>query len=132
MSKECPRGQTRRISSRTRARWQLRTVQRSIRSSVIGGAHCLRISEVADDGKRLSAPRLRSFTVVAVSYRRIALLLAASFASAAIAQTPDQVLVVENRRSATSHQIGEYYRHKRDIPLANLCLIDTAPNETIE
>jgi len=32
----------------------------------------------------------------------------------------------------TSHQIGEYYRHKRDIPLANLCLIDTAADETIE
>jgi uncharacterized protein (TIGR03790 family) len=90
-------------------------------------------TNVADDKKRSSAPRFRSFTVVAVAYRDIALLLAAaSLAPAAVAQTPDQVLVVENRRSATSHQIGEYYRHKRDIPLANLCLIDTAPDETIE
>jgi uncharacterized protein (TIGR03790 family) len=74
--------------------------------------------------------RFRSFTVVAVAFRHTALLLSA--ASGLLAQTPDQVLVVENRRSATSHQIGEYYRQKRDIPLANLCLIDTAPDETIE
>jgi uncharacterized protein (TIGR03790 family) len=54
------------------------------------------------------------------------------FASAVVAQTPDQVLVVVNRRSAVSREIGEYYRHKRGIPLANLCTIDTAPDETIE
>jgi uncharacterized protein (TIGR03790 family) len=58
-----------------------------------------------------------------------ALLILAS--SPAPAQTPSQVLVVVNRRSVTSRQIGEYYIHKRDIPLANLCTIDTAPNETI-
>ena len=54
------------------------------------------------------------------------------FAAAVVAQTPDQILVVVNRRSAISRQIGEYYLHKRDIPLANLCPIDTAPDETIE
>ena len=53
-------------------------------------------------------------------------------ASATLAQTPAEVLVVVNRRSPTSRQVGEYYIHKRDIPLANLCLIDTAPDETIE
>ena len=53
-------------------------------------------------------------------------------ASALPAQTPEQVLVVVNRRSPLSQQIGEYYLHKRDIPLANLCTIDTAPDETIE
>lgn len=53
-------------------------------------------------------------------------------ALAALAQTPGEVLVVVNRRSATSRRIGEYYIHKRDIPLANLCVIDTAPDETIE
>jgi uncharacterized protein (TIGR03790 family) len=53
-------------------------------------------------------------------------------ASVVIAQTPDQVLVVVNKRSANSQQIGEYYLHKRDIPLANLCTINTAPDETIE
>lgn len=54
------------------------------------------------------------------------------FASAVLAQTPQQVLVVVNRRSEVSREIGEYYLHKRDIPLANLCTIDTAPDETIE
>jgi len=53
-------------------------------------------------------------------------------ASAVIAQTPYQVLVVVNKRSAVSQQIGEYYLHKRDVPLANLCTINTAPDETIE
>jgi uncharacterized protein (TIGR03790 family) len=79
--------------------------------------------------------------VVGVTFRRsskafagfslgyAALLLLACFQ--APAQTPGQVLVVVNRRSATSRQIGEYYVHKREIPLANLCVIDTAPDETI-
>ncbi len=53
-------------------------------------------------------------------------------ASGVAAQTPDQVLVVVNRRSVISREIGEYYLHKRAIPLANLCSIDTAPVETIE
>ena len=53
-------------------------------------------------------------------------------ASAAAAQTPGQVLVVVNRRSVISREIGEYYLHKRGIPLASLCTIDTAPVETIE
>jgi uncharacterized protein (TIGR03790 family) len=53
-------------------------------------------------------------------------------ASAALTQTPGEVLVVVNRRSATSRQIGEYYIHKRDIPLANLCVIDTVPDEIVE
>jgi uncharacterized protein (TIGR03790 family) len=52
-------------------------------------------------------------------------------ASALPAQTPGDVLVVVNRRSATSSRIGEYYLHKRDIPLANLCLIDTAADEIV-
>jgi uncharacterized protein (TIGR03790 family) len=51
--------------------------------------------------------------------------------SGARAQTPGQVLVVVNRRSVTSRQIGEYYIHQRSIPIANLCVIDTAPDETI-
>lgn len=51
---------------------------------------------------------------------------------AALAQTPDQVLVVVNRRSAASQEIGQYYLHKRGVPLANLCVIDTAPEEFIE
>lgn len=48
------------------------------------------------------------------------------------AQTPAEVLVVVNRRSSVSREIGEYYLHKRDIPLANLCTIDTTTGEYIE
>jgi uncharacterized protein (TIGR03790 family) len=58
-----------------------------------------------------------------------ALLLAAS---AAQAQTPAEVLVVVNKRSTTSRQIGDYYVHKRNIPPGNLCVIDTPAEETIE
>jgi uncharacterized protein (TIGR03790 family) len=47
------------------------------------------------------------------------------------AQTPSQVLVVVNQNSPTSRRIGEYYLHQREIPLANLCVIATAPQETI-
>jgi uncharacterized protein (TIGR03790 family) len=46
-------------------------------------------------------------------------------------QTPDQVLIVVNKQSRDSQEIGEYYLKKRGVPLANLCTIDTAPNETI-
>ena len=56
------------------------------------------------------------------------LLLAASGLSA---QTPDQVLVVVNKKSANSRQIGDYYLHKRGVPLANLCTISTEPVEEI-
>ncbi len=57
-----------------------------------------------------------------------AFLLAASLLPA---QTPDQVLVVANRRSSVSREIAAYYLQKRGIPLANLCTIDTPPDETI-
>lgn len=49
-----------------------------------------------------------------------------------VAQTPDQVLVVVNQKSRVSREIGEYYLHKRGIPLANLCTIRTEPVELIE
>jgi uncharacterized protein (TIGR03790 family) len=47
------------------------------------------------------------------------------------AQTPADVLIVINKKSAVSRQIGEYYMGKRDVPLANLCTIDTAADEQI-
>jgi uncharacterized protein (TIGR03790 family) len=47
------------------------------------------------------------------------------------AQTADQVLVVINRQSPESRAIGEYYLRKRHVPPANLCAIDTKPEETI-
>jgi uncharacterized protein (TIGR03790 family) len=48
------------------------------------------------------------------------------------AQTPGQVLVVINKRSVASREIGQYYVMRRGIPLSNLCSIDTDPRETIE
>ena len=50
----------------------------------------------------------------------------------ASAQTPSQVLVVVNKRSVVSREIGEYYLRKRGVPLANLCTIDTEPKESIQ
>jgi uncharacterized protein (TIGR03790 family) len=47
------------------------------------------------------------------------------------AQTAANVLVVENKRSAVSKRIGQYYVHKREIPLANVCTIDTTEDEVI-
>jgi len=48
------------------------------------------------------------------------------------AQSPDQVLVVVNRTSAASQEIGSYYIKKRGIPLANLANVDLKPDETVE
>ena len=49
-----------------------------------------------------------------------------------MAQTPDQVLVVVNRASPQSSEIGQYYLKKRAVPLANLCTVNTPPVETID
>lgn len=47
------------------------------------------------------------------------------------AQTPDQVVIVINKQSVASREIGQYYMKKRGVPLANLCTIDTPPDEAI-
>lgn len=52
-------------------------------------------------------------------------------AAVASAQSPDQVLVVENKQSLPSREIAGYYIGKRGIPPANLCTIDTPPVEGI-
>jgi uncharacterized protein (TIGR03790 family) len=57
--------------------------------------------------------------------------LGAVFFADARGQTPDQVLVVVNKQSVPSRQIGQYYLKKRGVPLANFCAIDTAPEEQI-
>jgi uncharacterized protein (TIGR03790 family) len=49
----------------------------------------------------------------------------------ACAQTPAQVLVVVNKKSPTSTAIGQYYMNRRAIPAANLCVIDTPPEDDI-
>ena len=53
-------------------------------------------------------------------------------AIAALAQKPENVLIVVNQSSAVSRQIGEYYRLKRNIPAGNVCTIKTKPEERIE
>jgi uncharacterized protein (TIGR03790 family) len=52
-------------------------------------------------------------------------------ASALMGQTGANILVVVNKRSNVSKRIGQYYVHKREIPLANVCDIDTAEDEII-
>src|SRR5688572_16412006 len=46
------------------------------------------------------------------------------------AATPGNVLVVANTRSALSRSVAEYYTRKRSIPQRNVCVIDTATDET--
>jgi len=48
------------------------------------------------------------------------------------AQTTDQVLVVVNKRSIPSREIGAYYIRRRGIPLNSLFTIDTKPGEVAE
>ncbi len=47
------------------------------------------------------------------------------------AQTGQNVLVVVNRKSEESRQIGEYYRARRAVPAGNVCRIDATTNEEI-
>ncbi len=64
-----------------------------------------------------------------MTLRNVFLLLFAF--NAAFGQTAENVLVVVNKRSAVSQRIGEYYVHKREVPLANVCKIDTEEKETV-
>jgi uncharacterized protein (TIGR03790 family) len=65
---------------------------------------------------RITVPAVCILTVCAIALR---------------AQTADQVLVLVNKQSRDSREIGQYYMTKRGVPLANLCTIDTAPEESI-
>ena len=53
-------------------------------------------------------------------------------ASALLAQSPGNVLVVVNDNSAISRSIGEYYAERRSVPLRNICHIHTTSEEAIE
>jgi len=66
-----------------------------------------------------------------VGYQFRIALLAGLSAGALLGQTAENVLVVVNQSSNVSRQIGEYYIHKRQLPLANLCRITTAESEEI-
>jgi uncharacterized protein (TIGR03790 family) len=59
------------------------------------------------------------------------LLAAAPPAPTAAAPSAQNVLLVVNRSDPVSRRIGEYYVHKRHVPLANVCAIETPPRETI-
>jgi uncharacterized protein (TIGR03790 family) len=59
------------------------------------------------------------------------ILLAGLWAACCFGQTAENVLVVVNQSSNVSRRIGEYYIHKRQVPLANLCRIKTTAAEEI-
>lgn len=63
--------------------------------------------------------------------RRLAALVIV-LAAGASAQTAGNVLVVVNERDSLSGRIGEYYVHRRQIPLANVCRISVPAQETIQ
>jgi uncharacterized protein (TIGR03790 family) len=60
---------------------------------------------------------------------RLALLL--GLPALLLGQSPENVLVVVNQASPLSKQIGEYYALRRHIPQANVCRLDTKPEEEI-
>jgi uncharacterized protein (TIGR03790 family) len=47
------------------------------------------------------------------------------------AQTGENVLLVVNRRSEVSVHIGDYYRDRRAVPPANVCVLNSTPAEEI-
>lgn len=60
---------------------------------------------------------------------KLALLVGA--AALGFAQKPENVLVVINQASTFSKSIGDYYILKRHVPLANVCTLNTPPDEDI-
>jgi uncharacterized protein (TIGR03790 family) len=52
-------------------------------------------------------------------------------ACAGFAQTAENVVVIVNHASSISRRIGEYYVHRRSIPLANVCQLNVTENEQI-
>ena len=54
------------------------------------------------------------------------------FALPILAQTGENLLLVINRNSDISRQIGDYYRPRRSVPLKNVCAISTTAAEEID
>ena len=55
-----------------------------------------------------------------------------AFAAMALhAQSGEQVLLVVNRNSPASREIGEYYRPRRSIPPKNVCFLESTSQEEI-
>ena len=59
------------------------------------------------------------------------LVLLLAIAAPLLAQSGQNVLLVVNRNSAISRQVGDYYRPRRAIPPANVCAIATTAGEEI-
>lgn len=53
------------------------------------------------------------------------------FAASLSAQTGENVLLVINKNSDVSRQIGDYYRPRRSVPLRNVCAISATTAEEI-
>lgn len=47
------------------------------------------------------------------------------------AQTGENVVLIVNRNSETSRQIGDYYRVRRSIPIGNVCMLAASTDEEI-
>ena len=60
------------------------------------------------------------------------LFLSLLFTASLFAQTGDNVLLVVNRNSEVSRQIGEYYRPRRSVPIRNVCTLSTTTAEEID
>jgi len=73
--------------------------------------------------------RTRSATIILV--RGALLLVLFASVDPVSAQTGDNVLLVVNRNSEISHQISDYYRPRRSVPLRNVCTINTVTDEEI-
>jgi uncharacterized protein (TIGR03790 family) len=54
------------------------------------------------------------------------------FCPAALAQGPQNVLLVVNRRSVNSPAVADYYAQRRKIPASNICSIDAPVDEEID
>jgi uncharacterized protein (TIGR03790 family) len=52
-------------------------------------------------------------------------------AAALNAQTGDNILLVVNKNDAVSRQIGDYYRPRRSVPVANVCYLSATTEEEI-
>ena len=64
-------------------------------------------------------------------WMRFALALALAAASLSAADTGENVLLIVNRNSSISQQIGEYYQRRRQIPKDNVCEIRAPDEETV-
>jgi uncharacterized protein (TIGR03790 family) len=62
---------------------------------------------------------------------RALILLGLSAVAAALAQKPENVLVVANDSSPLSRSVAEYYARRRGVPLANVCRIRASTSDEI-